>query len=70
VALELDGSRFPELARRVVHSLGLEPGVPVAIVADRYGEAFAAVPVHGADADGALGDIEAWLDHIQQQCPE
>jgi hypothetical protein len=70
VALELDGAGFPELAQRVVDSLGLEPGVALAVLADRYGEAFAAVPIHGADADGVLGELEAWLDHIQQQCPE
>jgi hypothetical protein len=70
VALELDGSGLPELAKRVAVSLDLEPGVAFAVVADRYGEAFAALPVHGADADGVLGEIEAWLDHLQQQCPE
>jgi hypothetical protein len=53
-----------------VDSLRVEPSVAVAVVADRYGEAFASVPVHGADADGGLREIEAWLDHIQQQCPE
>lgn len=70
VALELDGAGFRELAQRVVDTLGLEPGVAFAVVADRYGEALVALPVHGADADGVLGEIEAWLDHIQQQCPE
>lgn len=70
VELLLDGSAHPELAERVVSSLGLEPGAAFAVVADRYGEVFAAVPVHGTDAAGVVGEIEAWLDHIQQQCPE
>lgn len=70
VALELHGSGSPGLAQRVLDSLGLEPGVAFAVVADRYGEAFAAVPVHGAEADAVLAEIEAWLDHIQQQRPE
>jgi hypothetical protein len=58
------------LAPRIAHALGLEPGVAFAVVADRYGEAFAAVPVHGAGTDAVLGEVEAWLDHVQQQCPE
>jgi hypothetical protein len=70
VALEVHGSGSPALAQRVLDSLGLEPGVAFAVVADRYGEVFAAIPVHGADAGAVLGEVEAWLDHIQQQCPE
>jgi hypothetical protein len=70
VALQLDGSIRRDLAPRVADALGLEPGVAFAVVADRYGEAFAAVPVHGGDTGAVLEDIEAWLDHIQQQCPE
>jgi hypothetical protein len=70
VALEMGGSASPELPQRVVDALGLEPGVAFAIVADRYGETFAALPVHDGDAGAVFGEIEAWLDHIQQQCPE
>jgi hypothetical protein len=70
VTLSMDGSIGRDLAPRVAHALGLEQGVAFAVVADRYGEAFAAVPVHGADTDAVLSEIDAWLDHIQQQCPE
>jgi hypothetical protein len=69
VALEVDGSA-PDLALRVAGALGLEAGAAFAVVGDRYGEAFAALPIHGQEADGVLGEIESWLDHIQQQCPE
>jgi hypothetical protein len=74
VQLLLDGparrASHADLAEDVTGSLGLEPGVALAVVADRYGEAFAAVPVHGDDAERVLDEIEAWLDHVQQQCPE
>jgi hypothetical protein len=69
IALEVDG-RDAELARDVVRSLELDPRAACAVVADRYGEAFAAVPVHGASADEVLDEVEAWVEHIQQQCPE
>lgn len=71
LALEVDGAG-PERERSgaVARSLGLDPGAAVLIVADRYGEAFASLPIHGADAGAVLDEAESWLDHIQQQCPE
>lgn len=68
VALELDG-RGAGLAAEAARSLGLEPAASV-IVADRYGEVFAVVPVHGAEPDAVIDEVESWIDHIQQQCPE
>jgi hypothetical protein len=71
VALDMDGpGEGPMLAREVARALGLDPGLAVVIVADRFGEAFAALSVHGVNADALLDEAEAWIEHIQQQCPE
>jgi hypothetical protein len=69
--LEMDGPGVgPELASQVARSLDVRQGVALVVVADRYGEPFAALPVHGSQADVVLDEAEAWIDHIQQQCPE
>ena len=71
------GDVSAEIATRV----GARPGEARLVVADRYGEVFAALPAHGLDGEGdragQAGQAETlvrealdWLHFVQVQCPE
>ncbi len=58
-------------ARRLTQALGEVREVPRLVVASRFLELYAALPVHGSESVASLmSQALSWLDLVQRQCGE
>lgn len=58
------------VSARVAEACGHEPGTALLAVANRFGELYAGVRVHGRPTAQVLAEALEWLDLAQRQCGE
>jgi hypothetical protein len=58
------------VTRKLAETLGSVPGTATLVVANRFGELYGHVAVHGRPTSEVLAEALEWLDLAQRQCGE
>lgn len=58
------------VTRRLAESFGRVPGTAVLAVANRFGELYRVLEVHGRPTEAVLAEALEWVDLAQRQCGE